>query len=165
MKITDPVIVHEHKWVFNLNFEGEPLKLDLLTDPDMFIMFEQAIRGGISQVGQLRYAKADEHHKLFYIDANNLYGWAMAQMLPIKNFKWIKEEKVKKLERKMKAGFRLSTSESTGLLLMVDLEYPKEIQKDHLDLPLAPELLNIRGEMLSPEQQEHYGHELRKQRS
>ena len=27
----------------------------------------------------------------FYLDANNLYGWAMSQKLPVDGFKWIKK--------------------------------------------------------------------------
>ena len=26
-----------------------------------------------------------------YLDANNLYGWAMSQKLPVDGFKWVKE--------------------------------------------------------------------------
>jgi uncharacterized protein YeeX (DUF496 family) len=147
----------DNKWVFNLNFEGKPLKLDLLHDPDMFILFENSVRGGISQVGQLRYAKADARHKLLYVDANNLYGYAMAKKLPISHFKWVSKDKIEKIEAGLKNGKRMNTETDVGCLLMVDLEYPKEIQKDHLDLPLAPEQLNIKGKWLSRNQRNYYG--------
>ena len=49
-----------------------------------------------------RYAKANnkymrEYNKfhesifLMYLDASNLYGWAMSQKIPVKSFKWVKK--------------------------------------------------------------------------
>ena len=75
------------------------VKLELLTDNGMLLMFEEGIRGGMCQATH-RYAKANnkymrDHDKnkdlsyLEYLDANNLYGWAMSQKLAIRNFKWI----------------------------------------------------------------------------
>ena len=68
------------------------VKLDLLTDNDMLLMFEKGIRGGMCHA-TYRYAKAnskymnnyDENKESSYLeygDANNLYGWAMSQKLP-----------------------------------------------------------------------------------
>ena len=75
------------------------IKLELLTDPDMLPMFEQRIRGGITQAVH-KYALANNKYMgdrfnpnkdttyLQYLDANNLYGWAMSQPLPTGGFKW-----------------------------------------------------------------------------
>ena len=63
------------------------VELELRTDIDMVLMFEKEIRGGISQA-ILRYASANNKfmsnydlkqlsYFLLYLDANNLYGWAM----------------------------------------------------------------------------------------
>ena len=73
------------------------VKLELLTDIDMLLMVEEGIRDGICQAIH-RYAKANnkymnnydksfESSYLVYLDANNLYGWAMSQKLPVNGFK------------------------------------------------------------------------------
>ena len=75
------------------------IRLELLQDPDMLLMFEQGIHGGITQSVH-RYAAANNLYMeeydsnkptnyLQYLDANNLYGWAMSQPLPTGEFRWI----------------------------------------------------------------------------
>ena len=63
----------------------------------------------------------------------------MTQDLPINGFRWIsnKEFNLAKLP------------EGKGLILEVDLEYPKELHDMHNDFPLAPEKMEIRNHMLS----------------
>ena len=65
-------------------------------------MFERGIRGGITQAVH-RYARANNKYMdekydpekessfLQYLDANNLYGWAMVQKLPTGGFNWVKD--------------------------------------------------------------------------
>ena len=53
----------------------------------MTLLFENNIRGGISSVMGDRYVKSDEEKKILYIDANNLYGYAMCQYLPYDEIK------------------------------------------------------------------------------
>ena len=75
------------------------VELELLTDIDMLLMVENGTRGEICQ-GIHRYAKASNKYMknydkdiisscLMYLDANNLYGWAMSQKLPVNDFKWV----------------------------------------------------------------------------
>ena len=76
------------------------VELELLTDIDMLLMVQKETRGGICQA---IHRRAKENNKymtnynkdviasyLMYLDANNLYGWAMSQKLPVKDFKWVK---------------------------------------------------------------------------
>ena len=69
-----------------------------------------------------------------YLDANNLYGWAMSQYLPTGNFKWMTDKEISKTNL---GKYELDSKE--GLILEVDLEYPKELHDLHNDYPIAPE--------------------------
>jgi hypothetical protein len=71
-------------WQAGLKFTD--ITLELLTDKKILDLFEGCIRGGISGVMGSRYAKADEIHNLLYVDANNLYGWAMMEPQPFGGF-------------------------------------------------------------------------------
>jgi len=76
--------------------------LELLSDPDMLLIVNRGIRGGISTISK-RYAKANNKYMgeaydptkpskfISYLDANNLYGWAMRKPLPTHEFKWMNE--------------------------------------------------------------------------
>ena len=125
------------------------VELELLRDVDMLLMFEQGIRGGITQAVK-RYARANNKYMrdcdsdeastfLQYLVANNLYGWAMVQKLPTHGFRWINKvgeltpEKIAKLVKKDEKGY----------ILEVDVEYPKELHGSHNELPLLPERMEI----------------------
>ena len=58
------------------------LNLQTLQDKDMILLLDNNIRGGISSIMRDRYVKSDEHKKIIYADANNLYGHSMSQTLP-----------------------------------------------------------------------------------
>ena len=63
------------------------IKLDFTKDKQLLSLLENNIRGGISSVMGPRYIESTENTKFLYIDANNLYGWAMSQYLPTGDFK------------------------------------------------------------------------------
>ena len=88
------------------------VKLELITDSDIIIMIEKGVRGGICQATH-RHAKANnkyiknydkniESSYIEYLDANNLYGWAMSQKLPVNGFKWVKQEELSKFNEDFK---------------------------------------------------------------
>ena len=117
------------------------VNLDLLTDIDMAMMIEKGIRGGISMIST-RYSKANNKYMgsdydpskeskfIQYLDANNLYGWAMSQKLPTGDFKWMTKKQLGKWSEH-------------PCILEVDLEYPQELHDLHDDYPLAPERLIV----------------------
>ena len=80
------------------------VELELLTDIDMLLMIEKGTRGGTCQSIH-RYSKANNKFMknydkdimssyLMYSDANNLYGWAMSQKLPVHGFKCVEKSRL-----------------------------------------------------------------------
>ena len=68
----------------------------------MLLMVKKGIRGGICHAIH-RYARANSRYLknynkneepsfLEYLDANNLYGWAMIEPLPLDGFKWVRND-------------------------------------------------------------------------
>ena len=107
----------------------------------MLLMIEKEIRGGICQAKH-RYAKANNKYMknydknnqssyIEYLDANNLYGWAMSQKLPENWF-----EGVKKLS---KFNEDYDENRDKKYFFEVDVEYPKTLFNGHKDLPFLPE--------------------------
>ena len=126
-------------------------KLELMSDVDMFLFIEKGMRGGISYIAN-RYGKANNKYMknfnpkeaskyIMYLDANNLYGWAMSQYLPTGGFKWLTEEEVDLS--------KFDDESEKGLILEVDLEYPEELHNLHNDYPLAAEKIKVTEDMLS----------------
>ena len=127
------------------------VKLELLTDPDMLLMFEEGIRGGVSMITK-RHGKANNPYMgeefdpdsptkyLAYLNANNLYGWVMCNPLPVGNFEWMSDSELKNWK-----NHSYSSSQPSGSILEVDLEYPEDWHDLHNDYPLAPERLKIGG--------------------
>ena len=84
------------------------IKLELMTDIDMFQFIEKGMRGGVSYITN-RYGNAnnkcikkyDEKAPSKYImclDADNLYGWVMSQYLRTGNFKWMTDKQISKID-------------------------------------------------------------------
>ena len=121
-------------------------KIELLTDVDQYIFFEKGIRGGMSKAVTRHfkannkylddYVKTKKSSFLMYLDANNLYGLAMAQKLPYSDFKWMNEAD-------------LNNWENMPCTLEVNLEYPQHLHDMHNDYPLAPEHKNIKESEIS----------------
>ena len=94
---------------WNSMFKMLNLKVELISDPEMYRMIQPNIRGGICHAS-VRYARANNIYMgslydvmkptsyILYIDATNLYGWAMSQQLPSKSFEWLSDAEVREAE-------------------------------------------------------------------
>ena len=113
-------------------------------------MIEDGIRGGICHAVH-RYAKAnnrymkdyDESKKSSYIqhlDANNLYGAAMSEKLPMNGFNWVSD--ILGIDKKFVKSYNNKNS-SKGYILEVDVDYSSKLQKSHSDMPFLPERMKI----------------------
>ena len=106
--------------------------------------------GGVSYISN-RYSKANNKYLKFYdpiqeskhmyLDANNLYGYAMSKFVARNGFKWINAKEFDLNQ--------YTIISSKGFVLEVDLVYPKELRELHNEYPLAPDKIEIKREMLS----------------
>ena len=122
-------------------------------------MVEEGVRGGICHSIH-RYAKANNKYMknynnnekssyIQYLDANNLYGWAMSKKLPVNGFKWtdtsetstklvINEDFIKNYDK----------NNDKGYIFEVDVKYPKRLHKLHSDLPFLSERMEVRNSLV-----------------
>ena len=124
------------------------IKLELMTDIDTFQFIKKGMHSGVSYITN-RYGNANNKYMkeydekapskyIMYLDTNNLYGWAMSQCLPTGNFKWMTNKEISKIDPgKFKADGK------KGLILEVDLEYPRELHDMHNDYPVAPQKVKV----------------------
>jgi hypothetical protein len=133
------------------------VELELITDPEIFLFFESAMHGGISVISN-RYARVNNpylepkdydssqpHSYIYCLDANNLYGWAMSQYLPVGGFRLLSEEEISKID-----FANVPDDSETGFVVECDLEYSSKLHEAHNDYPLAPGHVMVTEAMLSP---------------
>ena len=120
----------------------------------MHLFIEKGMRGSISYIAK-RHSKSNNKYMecydsskkckyVTYIDADNLYGWAMCQYLPYSGFKWLNQKEIHRFNVNS-----IEENSSIGYILEIDLEYTSELHKLNTDFPLAPEKLKISQNMLS----------------
>ena len=115
----------------------------------MFLTYIKGIRGGICNK-VYRYAEANNKYMknydkikessfLMYVDANNLYGWAMSKKLPVDGFKWVDDLSI------FTEDFIKSYDEEgdVGYLLVVDIEYQITLRMLHSDLPFLLDRMKV----------------------
>ena len=127
------------------------IELELLTDYDMLLMVEEGIRGGICHSIHLyakannkymkNYNKDEESSYIQYLDANNLYGWAMSKKLPVTGFRWLDSDEIHEINEEFIKNY--NENDKKEYILEVDVKYPEELHDLHSDLPFLPEKMEI----------------------
>ena len=117
------------------------IQVELLSDPDMLLMIESGIRGGIVTISH-RLAKANNEYMgtdfdatkdskfISYLDANSFHVWAMSKQFPMSGLKWMTDDE-------------LNDWKHLNGIIEVDLEYPEQLHNHHNDFSLAPERVKI----------------------
>ena len=115
----------------------------------MLLTVEEGIRGGIchsihkhakaNNKYMNNYDKNKESSYIQYLDANNLYGWAMPQKLPVNGFKWVKN--TSKIDEEFIKNYNEDSDK--GYILEVDVKYPRKLHDLHSDLPFLPKRMKI----------------------
>jgi hypothetical protein len=140
-------------WDALLKLSG--MKVDLISDPEIYLFLENSIRGGVSTISN-RYASANDPRLptfdstkppsyITYLDVNNLYGHAMTQALPLGDFRFLSCDEIARLDIDS-----LSDDASQGYIFEVDLSHPRELHKLHSDFSVAPQRVKVTADMLSP---------------
>ena len=127
------------------------IELELLTDYDMLLMVEEGKRSGICHSIH-RYAKAnnkymknynnnEESSYIQYLDANNLYGWAMSKKLPVNGFRLIDSDEINETNEEFIKSY--NENDNKGYIFEVDVRYPKRLHDLHSELPFLPKKMEI----------------------
>ena len=85
------------------------------------------------------YNNNEESSYIQYLDANNLYGWAMSKRLQVNGFKWANNDKIS--EEFIK---NYNEIDKKGYIFEVDVKYPKKLHELHSDLSFLPKRMEIK---------------------
>ena len=85
------------------------------------------------------YDKKKKSPYIQYLDANNFYGKAMTEKMPVRGFKWVND--ISKMDEDFVKGY--DKNDNKGYILEVDVDYPNKLQNVHSDLPFLPEKMVI----------------------
>jgi hypothetical protein len=134
------------------------IELDLIHDVELLNVIERQKRGGLCFVGSKRYVKANNKYVedfditkpssyIMYWDANNLYGWAMSQILPYRNIRFNTTVKIEEV---------LATPDDsdTGYIVVATLRYPEHLHEKFKEYPPCPENLSPKIECFSQYQKD-----------
>ena len=125
------------------------VKLELISDIDMLFMIEEGIKGGICH-SVLRHTKANNKYMkdydenkddsfLLHTDYNNLYEKVMSEKSPVDGFEWI--EDTSEIDENFIKNY--DEDSDVGYFIKADIQYQKELDNSHSDLPLLPERMKV----------------------
>ena len=114
------------------------IKLDFIKDKNLLLLLENNIRGGISSVIGDRHVQSDENEQILYIDANNLYGWAMSQYLTTGEFKKLQLPENYSQDQLVEDLLQIPDDNEYGYFIECDLENPVEIKEKTKNSPFCP---------------------------
>ena len=118
------------------------IKLDFIKDKHLLLLLENNIRGGTSSVMGDRFVESNENKQILYIDANNLYGWAMSQYLPTGTFEklYFPQEygEATQLEQTVEDLRFIPDNNPYGFFIECDVEYLAENKEKTENFPLCP---------------------------
>lgn len=136
--------------------EGKKFTLGYIHDEETRLFFEESKRGGIVQAGATRYCKANNKYMktydktkpsnyIEYMDAVNLYGFAMKQVLPYELLGFRSDITLEKI-------LDTPTDAEIGYYVECDITLRKELHKKFKDYPLFPVSRVVEDSELSPYQ-------------
>ena len=132
------------------------VKLELLTDENILLKLEGAIRGGVSSIMK-RYSRANNKYMganynpeepstyILYLDCNNLYGCSLSDYLPTGGLRFLSDDEMREFNLNA-----VTVDSEDGYILEVDLDYPAHLHDMHNCYPLAADHLTVTPEMYSP---------------
>ena len=131
------------------------VELELLGDVDQYLFLNRAMQGGLSMVSK-HYSRANHpnlcgydstlpHKFILFLDANNLYGKAMMESLPVGGFRWMGRD-----ELTVDNVCSFTDEGEEGCFVECTLSYLDALHDIHDDYPLAPVKRKIAYSDLSP---------------
>ena len=127
-------------WSACLKKTGAEIKPFVVNQKDMLLFAEASRRGGMVNA-ITRHVKAEPYDDVKYIDANNLYGWAMTQKVPTGDYVWESVDKYngKSPEEIEALILEIPSDGAKGFIFEVDVHCPSTLHDKFNDLPLFPE--------------------------
>ena len=131
------------------------VRLELMQDRDMHVIIDKSVRGGMCCISHKHaiannpslgdsYDASKPNSFIVYLDMNNLYGTAMCESLPEKDFDFLLDDQI--------ANFDVNSipdDSTTGYILEVDMDYPNHFHDVHSDFPLCPQAFAVNPDDLS----------------
>ena len=129
------------------------VELELIKNVDLFQMFENGIRGGLSGVFGDRYIESDNNTVILHVEMNNFYGFAMLLYRPTGNFQIYENNSItKSFINKV-----ISTHDCSniGYVLIEDLIYPDNFKYKSKNFPFCPENKTINPDNYTEYMKDH----------